>query len=257
MSGSDESPRSGEPAAERIHPSGGEPPGRGVTRTSLASLVNHRTRRSEPGLDGGTRRRAGGGAPPGGRAGVKRQHALSEEWPTLMEGRTGKPGTSHPAPTGRSRACGCSGGRRSAGSLLFRPKPGERYSRATTAGRCTAGRSWLCGPPGKPSRRSRANTAPPAESWDGDGASLHGRRSRFRHAVPASIAFRPHRIAPARFRPPGGCRLSTRPTEQTPDPKYPSKTGCSNQPASALWADLRPNLVDEVSGAAPTGSDDS
>jgi hypothetical protein len=71
--------------------------------------------------------------------------------------------------------------------------------------------------------RSRVNADPPAEFRDGDGASLHGPTLAVSTCRPASTAFRPHRIAPMRFRPPGGCRLSTRPEEQLRTRSNPSR----------------------------------
>ena len=66
-------------------------------------------------------------------------------------------------------------------------------------------------PPGSHPARSRVNTAP-SSGILGRG---RGQPARPTLAVstcrPASTAFRPHQIAPMRFRPPGGCRLSTRP----------------------------------------------
>lgn len=211
MSGSDESPRSGEPAAERATLPAANHRGGGDAHVPCR-LVNHRTRRSEPGLDGGTRRRAGGGAPPGGPAGVEAGTRCRESGPPLVDGRTGKPGTSHPAPTGRSRAGGCPGGETFHGE----PAAPAEAKPAMLAGdvhwklhrRPRPGSARL---QGEPSRRNRANTAP-SSGIRGRG---RGQPARPTLAVstcrPASTAFRPHRIAPTRFRPPGGCRLSTRP----------------------------------------------
>lgn len=141
----------------------------------------------DPKVRAGPRRRH----PKAGRRRGSSRRACRRETPARAVGRVVLPGgrpdreAGHipSAPTGRSRAGGCSGVRRSARSLLLRPKPGQRYSGATSAGRCTAGRSRLRGPPGKPSRQSRANTAPPAESWDGTGPACTADARGFRHAV--------------------------------------------------------------------------
>lgn len=113
------------------------------------------------------------------------------------------------------------------------------------------------------------NTAPPAESWDGDGASLHGRRSRFLTCrsciccLPAtpdcSGAVLPTRRVPAQH-----------PTEkQNPDPKYPSKRAartyrhppcertCGRTSRTRFLARRLPACAGEPrSGAAPEGQPD-